>query len=153
MNKSNLVLKSGSSLNNVLQKGVDCLSAVFSLNGAVAGPSRSESAGQAYLTVDTIENVIGGGGDCADGRGMARKQDELDGPINCKPLIDGLLIKEAVSQKQKKLVHFVEPETAPAPGLSALNRGARLNQLMLVADQGKVVSSCGTSTIQISISR
>ena len=67
MNKSNLVLKSGSSLNNVLQKGVDCLSAVFSLNGAVAGPSRSESAGQAYLTVDTIKNVIGGGGDCADG--------------------------------------------------------------------------------------
>ena len=105
------------------------------------------------MTVDTIENVIGGGGDCADDRVMARKQDELDGPINCKPLIDGLLIKEAVSQKQKQVVHFVEPETAPAPGLSALNRGARLNQLMLVADQGKVVSSCGTSTMRISISR
>ena len=58
-NQSKLVLKSGSSLNNVLQKGVDCLSAVFSLNGAVAEPYRGESAGQAYLTVDTIENVSG----------------------------------------------------------------------------------------------
>ena len=74
MNKSNLVLKSGSSLNNVLQKDVDCLSAVLSLNGAVAGPSRSESVGQAYLTVDTIENVIRGGGACADGWAMARKK-------------------------------------------------------------------------------
>jgi hypothetical protein len=51
-------LKSGSSLNNVLQKGVDCLSVVFSLNGAVAELSRGESAGQAHLIVDTIENVI-----------------------------------------------------------------------------------------------
>ena len=84
-------------MNNVLQKGVDCLSALFSLNGAVAGPSRSEPAVQAYLTVDTIENVIRGGGDFADGWAMARKQDELDGLINCKPLIDGLLIKQAVS--------------------------------------------------------
>ena len=126
---------------------------MFILNGAVAEPSRRESACQVHLTVDTIENVIRGGGDCADGRVMARKQDELDGPINCKPLIDGLLIKEAVSQKQKQVVHFVEPETAPAPGLSALNRVARLNQLMLVTDQGKVVSFCGTSTMRISISR
>ena len=95
-----LVLKSGSFMNNVLQKGVDFLSAVFSLNGAVAEPSRSESACQAHLTVDTIENVIRGGGDCADGGGMARQQDELDGSINCKPLIDGLLIKKAVSEKK-----------------------------------------------------
>ena len=153
MNKSNLVLKSGSSLNNVLHKGVDCLSAVFSLNGAVAGPSRSDSAGQAYLTVDTIENVIRGGGDCADGRVMARKQDELDGPINCKPLIDGLLIKKAVSQKQKQVVHFVEPETAPASGMSALNRCAGSKELLLMVDKGTVFSSCGTSTMRISISR
>ena len=41
-------------MNNVLQKGVDCLSVVFSLNGDVAEPSRGESAGQAHLTVDTI---------------------------------------------------------------------------------------------------
>ncbi len=34
---------------------------------------------------------------------MARKQDEFDGSINCKPLIDGLLIKKAVSEKQNKL--------------------------------------------------
>ena len=62
-------------MNNVLQKGVDCLSVVFSLNGAVAELSRDESAGQAHLTVDTIENVIrGGGGDCADGWAMARKK-------------------------------------------------------------------------------
>ena len=67
-------MKNGSSLNNVLQKGVDCLSVVFSLNGAVAELSRDESAGQAHLTVDTIENVIRGGGDCADGWAMARKK-------------------------------------------------------------------------------
>ena len=130
-------------MNNVLQKGVDFLSAVFSLNGAVAEPSRSESACQAHLTVDTIENVIRGGGDCADGGAMARQQDELDGSINCKPLIDGLLIKKAVSEK-KQVVHSVEPETAPAPGMFALNRGAGWNELLLMVDQGKVVSSCGT---------
>ena len=86
-------------MNNVLQKGVDCLSVVFSLNGAVAELSRDESAGQAHLIIDTIENVIRGGGDCADGGAMARQQDELDESINCKPLIDGLLIKKAVSEK------------------------------------------------------
>ena len=66
-------MKSGSSLKYVLQKGVDFL-AVFSLNCAVAEPSRSESACQAHLTVDTIENVIRGGGDCADGLAIARKK-------------------------------------------------------------------------------
>ena len=66
-------MKSGSSLNNVLQKGVDFLLAVFSLNGAAAEPSRSESVRQAQLTVDTIENVVWGRGDCADGWAMARK--------------------------------------------------------------------------------
>ena len=35
--------------------------------------------------------------------GYGRKEDELDGSINCKPLIDGLLIKKAVSEKQKRL--------------------------------------------------
>ena len=97
-----------------------------------------------HLTVDTIENVIRGGGDCADGGAMARQQDELDGSINCKPLIDGLLMKKAVSQKQKQLVHSVEPESAPAPGLFALNLCAGWNELQLMADQGIVVSSCGT---------
>ena len=76
--------------------------------------------------------------------GYGQKEDELDGSINCKPLIDGLLMKKAVSQKQKQVVHSVEPESAPAPGLSALNRGAGWNQLLLMADQGIVVSSCGT---------
>ena len=61
-------------MNNVLQKGVDCLSVVFSLNGAVAELSRDESAGQAHLIVDTIGNVIRGGGACADGWAMARKK-------------------------------------------------------------------------------
>ena len=140
-------------MNNVLQKGVDCLSAVFSLNGAVAGPSRSDSAGQAYLTVDTIENVIRGGGDCADGRVMARKQDELDGPINCKPLIDGLLIKKAVSQTPKKIDHSSKPGITPSSGMSALNRCAGSKELLLMVDQGTVFSSCGTSTMRISISR
>jgi len=32
--------------------------------------------------------------------GYGQKEDELDGSINCKPLIDGLLIKKAVSQKK-----------------------------------------------------
>ena len=67
---------------NVPQKGVDCLSVVFSLNGAVAELSRGE-AGQAHLIVDTIENVIRGGGDCADGRAMARKKTNwMDQPIS-----------------------------------------------------------------------
>ena len=61
-------------MNNVLQKIVDCLSAVFSLNGAVAELSRGESAGQARLTLDTIGTVIRRGGDCADGWAMARKK-------------------------------------------------------------------------------
>ena len=61
-------------MNNVLQRGVDCLSVVFSLNGAVAELSRDESAGQAHLIVDTIGTVISGGGDCADGWAMARKK-------------------------------------------------------------------------------
>ena len=63
-----------SSLINILQKGVDFLSVVFSMNGAVAELSRGESAGQAHLIVDTIGNVIRGGGDCADGWAMARKK-------------------------------------------------------------------------------
>ena len=76
--------------------------------------------------------------------GYGQKEDELDGSINCKPLIDGLLMKKAVSQKQNQMVHSVEPETASAPGLSVLNRFAGWNELLLMADQGKVVSSCGT---------
>ena len=74
------------------------MSAVFSLNGAVAELSQSESLCQAHLTVDTIENVIRGGGDFAGGWAMARKQDVLDGSINRLRLIDGLLIKKAVSE-------------------------------------------------------
>ena len=134
-------------MNNALQKGFDFLSVVFSLNGAVAELSRGESAGQAYLIVDTIENVVSGGGNFADGWAMARKQDQLDGSINCKPLIDGLLIKKAVSQKQKQVVYSVEPETAPAPGLFALNLCAGWNELLVMADQGIVVSSCGTIAV------
>ena len=61
-------------MNNILQKVVDCLSAVFSLNGAVTELSRGESAGQARLTLDTIGNFIRRGGDCADGWAMARKK-------------------------------------------------------------------------------
>ena len=76
--------------------------------------------------------------------GYGQKEDELDGSINCKPLIDGLLINKAVSQKQKQVVHSVEPESAPAPGLSALNLCAGWNELLVMADQGIVVSSCGT---------
>ena len=63
------------------------LSAVCSLNASVPEPSRSASACKANLAVDTIENVIRGGGDFADGWGITRKQDEFDGSINCKQLI------------------------------------------------------------------
>ena len=105
------------------------------------------------MAVDTIENVIRGGGDFADGWGMARKQDEFDGSINCKQLINGLLIKKGVSKKQKHVVHSVEPGITSASRMSALNRCAGWNELLVMADQGKVVSSCGTSTMRISISR
>ena len=81
------------------------------------------------------------------------KQDEFDGSINCKQLIDGLLMKKGVSQKQKQVVHSVEPGITPVSGMSALNRCAGWNELLVMADQGKVVSSCGTSTMRISISR
>ena len=94
-------------MNNVLQKGFDCLSVVFSLNGAVAEPSRVESAGQAHLIVYTIGNVIRGGVGCADGWAMARKQDELDGSTNCKLLIDGLLIKKAALGNKNRLFTLV----------------------------------------------
>ena len=116
-------------MNNVLQGGVDFLSAVFSLNGTVAEPSRSESACQAHLTVDTIENVIRNGGDCADGGAMARKQDELDGSMNCKPFIDGLLIKKAVSEKNRLFI--------------VLNQKPRLRQECLPSIAGQDgTSSC-----------
>ena len=131
-------------MNNVLQKGVDFLSAVFSLNGAVAEPSRIECACQAHMAVDTTENVVKGGGDFADGWAMVRKQDEFDALINYLQLINGLFIEKAISERQKQVVHYVEPETAPAPGLSVLNRFAGWNELLLMADQGIVVSSCGT---------
>ena len=81
------------------------------------------------------------------------KQDEFDGSINCKQLINGLLIKKGVSKKQKQVVHSVEPGITPVSGMSALNRCAGWNELLVMADQGKVVSSCGTSTMRISISR
>ena len=74
---------------------------------------------------------------------MVRKQDELDGSMNCKPLIDGLMIKKAFSKK-KQVVHSVESETPLSPGMYALNRGAGWTELLLIVDQGKVVSSCGT---------
>ena len=81
------------------------------------------------------------------------KQDEFDGSINCKQSIDGLLMKKGVSQKQKQVVHSVEPGITPASGMSALNGCAGWNELLVMADQGKVVSSCGTPTMRISISR
>ena len=121
-------------MNNVLQKGVDCLLAVFSLNGAVAVPSRGESAGQRHLIFYTIENVIRGGGDFADGWIMARKQDEFDGSINCRQLIDGLLIKKGVSERQKQVVHSVEPGITPASGMSPLIRCAGWNELLVMTD-------------------
>ena len=62
-------------------------SAVFSLNVAVAEPSRSESEYQANLAVDTIENVI---------RSGVEKEKILlkagKGPESKTNLIDGLLI-------------------------------------------------------------
>ena len=64
-------------------------SAVFSLNVAVAESSRSESECQANLAEDIIEHVVRGGEDLADVGKRARKQDEFDGSINCKQLIDG----------------------------------------------------------------
>ena len=66
------------------------------------------------MAVDTNENFIRGGEDTADGWAMVRKQAEFDGSISCEPLMDGLLIKKAVSEKQKQVVHPVEPETAPS---------------------------------------
>ena len=81
------------------------------------------------------------------------KQDEFDGSINCKQLIDGLLMKKGVSQKQKQVVHSVEPGITHASGMSALNGCAGWNELLVMADQGKVVSSCGTPTMRISINR
>ena len=39
--------------------------------------------------------------------GYGQKEDELDGPTNFKPMIDGLLMKKAVSQKQKQVVPSV----------------------------------------------
>ena len=55
-------------------------------------------------------------------------------------MIDGLLMKKAVSQKQNQMVHSVEPESAPAPGFSALNLCAGWNELLVMAAQGIVVS-------------
>ena len=73
---------------------------------------------------------------------MSSQQDECDGSINNEPLIDGLLIKEGVSEKQKQVVHSVAPGMTPASGMSALNRYAGWNERLLMADQGNVVSSC-----------
>ena len=73
---------------------------VFSLNGAVAEPSRGESARQAHLTLTPLR-MSSGVEEIVPMAGYGQKEDELDGSINCKPLIDGLLMKKAVSQKQK----------------------------------------------------
>ena len=82
----------------------------------------------------TIENVIRGVGDFAHGWAMARKQDEFDGSINYLQLIDGLLIKKGVSQKHKQVVHSLEPGLTPASGMSAFNRCAGWNELLVMAD-------------------
>ena len=78
---------------------------VFSLNGVVAELSRGESAGQAHLLL-TLLGMSSGVEEMVPMAGYGQKEDELDGSINCKPLIDGLLIKKAVSQKQKPLIHL-----------------------------------------------
>ena len=54
--------------------------------------------------------------------GYGQKEDELDGSINCKPLIDGLLMKKAVSQKQKQVVHSCLLYTSPSPRDYAASR-------------------------------
>ena len=77
--------------------------------------------------------------------GYGQKEDELDGSINCLQLIEGLLMKEAVSERQKKVVHSVKPETTLAPGLSVLNSGAGWNELQLMVDQGTVVRPAESS--------
>ena len=119
------------------------MSAVFSLNGAVAEPSRGESARQVHLAVDTAENVIRGGGDSADRWATDRNQDKYDGAINCQPFIGGLLIRKLFFEKQKQVIHSVKPETSPTPGMSALNRVAGWNELLPMVDQRKLISSCG----------
>ena len=81
--------------------------------------------------------------------GYGQKEDELDGSINCNPLIDGLLIKKAVSQTPKKIDHSSKPGITPSSGMSALNRCAGSKELLLMVDQGIVFSSCGTSTMRI----
>ena len=62
----------------------------------------------------------------------------MDGPWpeNKMNLIDGLLIKKGVSQKQKQVVHSVELGITPLLGKSALNHCAGWNELLVMADQG-----------------
>ena len=61
------------------------LSAVCSLNAAFPEPYRSASACQADLVVDTIENVIRGGGDVLlmDGPWPESKTNLMDQSIAC----------------------------------------------------------------------
>ena len=60
------------------------LSAVCSLNAAVPETSRSASACQAHLAVDTIDNVIRGGGNLLmDGPWPENKMNLMDQSIAC----------------------------------------------------------------------
>ena len=76
--------------------------------------------------------------------GHGQKTRQIGWINQLQAIVDVLLIDKAVSEKQKQVVHSVEPETAPAPGMSALKSGAGWNELLLMVDQGKVVSSCRT---------
>ena len=73
--------------------------------------------------------------------GHGQKTRQIGWINQLQAIVDVLLIDKAVSEKQKQVVHSVEPETAPAPGMSALNRGAGWSELLLMVDQWKVVSS------------
>ena len=126
-------------------------SAVFSLNVAIAEPSRSETECQANLDVDIIEYVIRGGEDLADGGQRARKQDEFDGSINCKQLIDGYFLKKVfLIAKNRPFILVNQTSLLRQECLLpiAVHDGIR-NELLVMAAEGAVVSSCGTSCMQI----
>ena len=126
-------------------------SAVFSLNVAFAEPSRSEFECKANSADDIIEHVIRGGEDLADGGQRARKQDEFDGSINCKQLIDGYCLKKVfLIAKNRPFILVNQTSLLRQECLLpiAVHDGIR-NELLVMAAEGAVVSSCGTSCMQI----
>lgn len=86
--------------------------------------------------VETIENVIRGGGNLVSGWQMARKQEEFDGSTNCRQLINGLLIKENILDSATQIDRSGEGENLAPNQMAVAEDCATWNEILIMAAQG-----------------